>query len=546
MVVGPTNKWMVTVAVMLGTIMEVLDTTAVNVSLPHMQGSLSAGLDEITWVLTSYLVSNAVVLPISGWLASVFGRRRFFLSCLFLFTASSVACGGAPSLEALILFRVLQGLGGGAMVPTAQAILMETFPQEEQGMAMAAFGMGVVTAPIIGPTLGGWITDNYGWRWIFYINVPVGMAAFAMTALYVFDPPYIRRRLARIDYLGLALIVLGIGALQVVLDKGEREDWFTSDWLTSLAIISATALVAFTVWALQAAEPVVDLSPLRAGPFAAGVVIITLVAYGLFGSSVLLAIFLQNLMGYTAMQTGLVIAPGAVASMLAMPLVGRLINLVDVRLIVGTGMVLNAVGLLLMSRFTLDLSFWQFVWPRVIQGVGLGAIFVPLSTAALGVIPKERMGNASGIYNLMRNIGGSFGIAVATTLLSRRGQLHQTHLVPHVNPFDAGAQERLAAVAQAFAAGGSDPVTAGQQALGAIYGQVHQQASYMAYMDNFWLMAVLFVLLLLTLPFLGSGRPRAAQAPEAEKGRVTSRERSRFNVQGATSKAHEGKGRLAR
>lgn len=524
MAVGPTNKWMVTVAVMLGTIMEVLDTTAVNVSLPHMQGSLSAGLDEITWVLTSYLVSNAIVLPIAGWLASVFGRRRFFLFCLFLFTASSVACGGAPSLEALILFRVLQGLGGGAMVPTAQAILMETFPQEEQGMAMAAFGMGVVTAPIIGPTLGGWITDNYGWPWIFYINVPVGIAAFATTALFVFDPPYIRRRFARIDYLGLALIVLGIGALQVVLDKGEREDWFASDWLTSLAIISATALAAFIVWALQASEPVVDLSALKAGPFAAGVVIITLVAYGLYGSSVLLAVFLQNLMGYTAMQAGLVIAPGALASMLAMPLVGRLINLVDVRLIVGTGMVLNAVGLYLMSRFTLDLSFWQVIWPRVIQGVGLGAIFVPLSTAALGVIPKERMGNASGIYNLMRNIGGSFGIAVATTLLSRRGQLHQAHLVPHVNPFDAGAQERMAAVAQAFAAGGSDPVTAGQQALGAIYAQVQQQASYMAYMDNFWLMAILFVLLLLTLPFLGAGRASAAQAAGAGegKGRVTS------------------------
>jgi DHA2 family multidrug resistance protein len=518
MSMGPMNKWVVTAAVMLGTIMEVLDGTAVSVSLPHMQGSLSASLDEVTWVLTSYLVSNAVILPITGWLASVFGRRRFFLFCLFLFTASSIACGAAPSLEALILFRVLQGLGGGAMVPTAQAILMETFPPEEQGMAMAAFGMGVVTAPIIGPTLGGWITDNYGWRWIFYINLPVGVVAVAMTALFVFDPPYIRRRLARIDYPGLALIVLGIGALQVVLDKGEREDWFASDWLTSLAIVSATALAAFIVWALQAPEPVVDLSALKVGPFAAGVFIITLVGFGLYGSSVLLPVFLQNLMGYTAMQAGLVIAPGAVASMLAMPLVGRLINRVDVRFIVAAGMVFNAVGLFHMSRFTLDLSFWQFVWPRVIQGVGLGCIFVPLTTAALGAIPKERMGNASGIFNLMRNIGGSFGIAVSTTLLSRRGQLHQTHLVSHVNPFDAITEERIAAVAQAFAAGGSDPLTARQQALGEIYGQVSQQVSYMAYMDNFWLMAILFVLLLLTLPFLGPGRARGAQAAATEKG----------------------------
>ncbi len=437
-----TNKWVVALTVILPTFLEVMDTSVVNVSLPHMQGSLNAGVDEVTWVLTSYLVANAIIIPITGWLASVFGRKRYLIFSVALFVASSLACGAAPSLELLVLARILQGLGGGGLQPLSQAILLETFPPKEHGMAMAVFGMGVVFAPILGPVVGGWITDNWSWRWVFYINLPIGLISVALAALLIHDPPYIRRARIHIDSWGLFLITAGLGCLQVVLDKGEREDWFESNFIITMSIVAVVALILFVIVELRAEHPVVNLRVFKDRTFAAGNVMMFMGFFCMFGSFVLLPLYAQTLMGYTATWAGLVLGPGGIASLIMMPIGGVLMKRgVRPRRLLAVGLLTMAGALWLMSGLNLDADFPAIALPRFIQGFGLGLFFVPLAASTYVNIPKEEMGNASGIFNLLRNLGGSFGIATATTLVSQRSQLHQTFLTENITPFSPALRE---------------------------------------------------------------------------------------------------------
>jgi DHA2 family multidrug resistance protein len=498
------NPWLVALAVMLGTFMEVLDTTITNVALPHIAGSLSAGVDESTWVLSSYLVSNAIVLPASGWLALRFGRKRFLMTCIVLFTLSSLACGVATSLTMLIVCRVLQGLGGGALQPISQAILLESFPRRLHGMANAVFGVGVVIAPIIGPTLGGWLTDNYSWRWCFYINLPVGVLALLLIQSFVFDPHYIRqRRPARIDYIGLGLLAVGLGCLQIVLDKGQREDWFESAWLMKFAVVAAVALVLLVVWELRVAHPIVDLRALRDRNLALGVLMMFGFGAALYGSTVLYPILLQTLLGYTAMLSGLALSPGGIATLICMPICGRLIGRIDARALIACGFVTCATALFWMSGFNLQMAFSNAVWPRVLLGMGLAFTFVPLTTVTFATISRETMGNATGIYNLMRNLGGSAGIAVVTTLLARRAQFHQSVLVAHVNAYNPGVNSALQQIGQILqTAVPPAPVVAPPTALALLYGEVQRQTTMQAVVDVFWLLGVVLAVMLVGLFFL--------------------------------------------
>jgi DHA2 family multidrug resistance protein len=508
-----TNKWVVALTVILPTFLEVMDTSVVNVSLPHMQGSLSAGVDEVTWVLTSYLVANAIIIPITGWLASVFGRKRYLIFSITIFTASSLLCGAAPSLEILVLARILQGLGGGGLQPLSQAILLETFPVKEHGMAMAVFGMGVVFAPILGPVVGGWITDNWSWRWVFYINLPVGLIAVAMAAFLIHDPPYIRRAKIHIDSWGLFLITVGLGCLQVVLDKGERDDWFASDFILMMSIISAVALILFVIVELRVKHPVVNLRVFKDRTFAVGNLMMFMGFFCLFGSFVLLPLYAQTLMGYTAMWAGLVLGPGGVASLFIMPVGGTLMKKgAKPRHLLTLGLLTMAFALWLMSGLNLDADFQSIALPRFIQGFGLGLFFVPLAASTYINIPKEQMGNASGIFNLLRNLGGSFGVAVATTLLSQRSQLHQTFLTENVTPFSSPLREYGQHLQQLMPS--LDPSgMRSLRALAMIYQEVQRQASMLAFNDIFWLFAWLTAILA-PLTFLMK-RPKRTAAPDA-------------------------------
>ncbi len=483
------NKWVIALTVMLPTFIEVMDTSVVNVSLPHIQGSLSAGLDEVTWVLTSYLVSNAIIIPITGWLSNVFGRKRYLLFSLVLFTGSSVICGSAPTLKILVLARILQGIGGGGLQPISQAILLESFPQEEHGMAMAVFGMGVILAPILGPVVGGWITDNWTWRWVFYINVPIGILAVFLAMLFVYDPPYIKRGKVYIDKWGLFLLTVGLGSLQVVLDKGERKDWFNSHFIVYLSIIAAVALILFVIIELKIKHPVVDLRVFKDRTFAAGNFIMYTGYFCLFGSIVLLPVYLQNLMGYTAFWAGLVLGPGGIASFLIMPVTGALMKKgVSPRNLLAVGLATMAYSLYLMAGFNLQADFMAVSWPRIVQGFGMGLFFVPLAAATFANIPKEKMGNASGIFNLIRNLGGSFGVAFSTTVLSQRSQFHQNFLVEHITPYNKVFQQRFAEVYQWLKL--HDPSFASPvKVLAVFYKEILRQASMLAFNDVFWLFA---------------------------------------------------------
>lgn len=483
------NKWVVALTVMLPVFIEVMDASVVNVSLPHIQGSLNAGLDEVTWVLTSYLVSNAIVIPITGWLSSVFGRKRYLMFSLIMFTVSSLACGSAPSLEFLVVARVIQGLAGGALQPISQAILLETFPPVEHGMAMAIFGMGVVMAPITGPVVGGWITDHWSWREIFYINLPVGVLALSMALVVIKDPPYIKRGVMGVDKWGLFLLCIGLGCLQIVLDKGEREGWFESDYIVTLSAISLFALSAFVVVELKAEHPVVDLKVFRDRSFSAGNAIMFLGFFSLFGTLVLLPLYLQKLMGYTAFWAGLVLGPGGIASFCIMPVVGTLIRKgISPRTFLGIGLLVSAISINFMSRFNLQAGFWELSWPRVILGFGMGMFFVPLTTATFAHIPKPQMGNATGIYNLLRNLGGSFGVAFATTILTQRAQVHQLFLVENITPFDPEFQSRFVQLFKWLSVYRPE-MASPQGVLALIYQEVQRQANMLAFNDAFWVLS---------------------------------------------------------
>ncbi len=504
------NKWVVALTVMLPTFIEVMDTSVVNVSLPHIQGSLNAGLDEVTWVLTSYLVSNAIIIPMSGWLAGIFGRKRYLLFSLVIFTFSSIVCGAAPSLEVLVLFRILQGLGGGGLQPLSQAILLETFPPKEHGIAMAVYGMGVVLAPILGPVVGGWITDNWSWRWVFYINLPAGILAVAMAVLSVHDPAYIRRRVIRIDTWGLFLLTVGLGCLQIVLDKGEREDWFSSHFIITLSVIAIVSLMLFVLVELRVPHPVVNLRVFKDRSFAAGNIIMFAGFFCLFGSIVLLPLYLQNLMGYTALWAGLVLGPGGMASFLIMPVAGVLMKKgFNPRNLLAVGLCASAYSLWLMAGFSLDGDFMTFTWPRVVQAFGMGLFFVPLSAATYVNIPKEETGNASGVFNLLRNLGGSFGVAFSTTVLAQRSQVHQSFLVEHVTPYNPAFQEFFAKVRLWFEA--HQPVVhvlPEKAPIAVAYREVLRQANMLAFNDTFWLLAIATLALIpLTLIFRRANTP---------------------------------------
>jgi MFS transporter, DHA2 family, multidrug resistance protein len=508
------NKWLITIAVMAGTFMEIIDTTVVNVALPHMAGSLSAGVDEATWVLTAYLVSNAIVLPITGWLSALFGRKRFLMICLVLFTVASMLCGSAPNLESLIVFRIFQGIGGGALQPISQAILLESFPVQERGMAMAVWGIGVIFAPIIGPLLGGWITDNLSWRWAFYINLPIGILSLVMTALFIYDPEYIKKQKAgSIDYIGLAFLVVGLGCLQVVLDKGEREDWFSSAFIVRLAIMSITALILLIYWELKTRHPVVDLRLFKERNYAAGVTIFFFFGFVLYGSIMLLPLYLQTLMGYDATLAGWALAFGGIGSLLVLPIVGRLTQIIDGRWLVGAGLLINALAVYMMSNYNTQIDFFTAWFPRFVQGFGLGTTFVSLTTLTMARISQEKMGNATGIFNLMRNLGGSFGIAAATTLLARRAQLHQSRLVEHLTPLDAPFQVWQHRMSEVIP--GLPPNWHWwqyPQPMGALYLEVQRQAQMLAYGDDYWFFTLVF-LALLPLVFLMRRAPRTAEGP---------------------------------
>lgn len=502
----------VAIAVMLATFMEVLDSTVVNVSLPHIAGSLGATIDESTWVLTSYLVSNAIILPATGWFSQLFGRKRFYMSCVAAFTISSFLCGLAPSLTWLIILRVLQGFSGGALQPISQAILLECFPLRRRGMGMAIFGIGVVFAPIIGPTLGGWITDNYSWRWIFYINIPVGVLALLMSEMYVVDPPYLRRGVAKIDYMGLGLLALGIGALQVVLDTGQKHDWLQTSWILQLTIISVVSIIALILWERYTAHPIIDLSVFRVRNFAPGVLLIFTLGIALYGSMVLLPVFLQTLLGYSATQSGLALSPGGIGTLIFMPIVGYLVGRRDARLLILFGMITLAASMFLMSHYNLDIGFWNVVWPRVLMGIGLAFLFVPLSTVTFGFIHRNQMGTGTGLFNLMRNIGGSVGIAGVTTMLARRTQYHQARLVESTSPYNPVFQQWLHDATAALVAKGHSYLASQKIALGITYGIIQRQAAAMAFVDTFWLLGVI-MLALIPVIFIMRRPPRHNGGP---------------------------------
>jgi DHA2 family multidrug resistance protein len=419
--------------------------------------------------------------------------------CVALFTVSSVLCGLAPSLGMLIFFRVLQGLGGGALQPVSQAILVETFPREKQGMAMAIFGMGVVVAPIIGPTLGGWITDNYSWRWIFFINIPIGILAVLLTAALVFDPPYLVRRSFRdglkIDYMGLGLLATGLGSLEVVLDEGQREDWFSSHFIVTFAAIMAVSLVAVVVWELRQEHPVIDFRILKERNFMLCTVSMLVLGFVLYGSTSLLPLFLQTLLGYTALLSGLVLSPGGLVVIVFLPIVGLLLRRFQARWLVVFGVLTSVLGLFLMARFNLDIDYRAALWSRIVQSSGLAFLFVPISTVAFAFIPKERTSYATGLFNLARNVGGSAGIATVTTLLVRRAQFHQQTLVSHLTPYDSAYRNSLAGATQLLHAHGATIPDAAAQAQGMLYGSMLRQSNMLAFADAFWVMAMLFLLI---------------------------------------------------
>jgi MFS transporter, DHA2 family, multidrug resistance protein len=501
------NPWIVTAAVMLATFMEILDTTVVNVSVPHLAGNMGATVEEGTWVVTSYLVSNAIILPMSGWLANRLGRRNMLLACVTGFTITSVMCGMATSLESLILFRVLQGLTGGGLQPLAQAVLLETFPPKQHGSAMAAFGLGIILAPILGPTLGGWITDNYSWRWIFYLNLPVGVISVLMISAFVHDPHYIgKNKTGGIDLWGIGFLALGFGMLQVVLDTGQRKDWFGSTQIRVFAALCVFGLVALVVRELTTAHPIVDLRVLKDRTFSAGVTIMTMLGFVLYASLMLLPIFLQTLLNYPALQSGLALSPRGIGSLFMMPIAGQLTNRYDPRKLIAFGVVIGGWTMFSLSHLNLNAGYWDIFWPQVIQGGAMAFLFIPLMATSMSGISREKMGNATSIYNLMRNIGGSFGIATMTTFLARRGQVHQNQLVSHITPYDHGTQMTFRGMQAWFQMHGSNSVEASRKAMGAIYGMVQQQAALLSFVEAFWVMGVIFLCMLPLVLMLRNAR----------------------------------------
>jgi len=508
------HKWLVALAVMLGTVLEVLDTSIVNVSLPHMQGSFSASIDEIAWVVTSYLVANGVMIPMTGWISARFGRKRYFITSVATFVAASAACGAAQSLGQIVLFRLAQGVAGAAMIPSSQAILMETFSPEEQQMAMATWGVGLMIAPILGPTLGGWITDNWNWRWNFYINVPIGVLALLMVYAFVHDPPYLRQKRAaggRVDWVGIGCLVLGLGLTQLVLDRGQRADWFAAHWVVEATACAGIALITLVVNELKFAQPIVDLRILKNRAFSIAVLLMVVLSATLWGSGLLMPIFLQELMGYTAWRAGLLMVPRAAAAMFSMFAVGQLARLrVDTRPMIGLGFLLAAIGLWCMGQWNLEVSPQVVAFDSMVLGAGLGMLFPVLAAVGFSGIPRERMGYAASLFNLMRNTGAAMGISYLTNMLVNYEQVHQSRLVEHFSVFDAWRISQRGAAMPATPHFGfmNELVTGQKQGLGRMYEMVTAQAAILSFDDLYRILAALMLVMVPAFLFLRSARTK--------------------------------------
>src|SRR5580700_8700399 len=514
---GHINPWVIALTVTLATFMEVLDTSIANVALPHISGNLSAAADESTWVLTSYLVSNAIVLPLSGWFSSLIGRKKFYMICVAIFTVSSFLCGLAPSLGVLVLFRVLQGIGGGGLQPSEQAILNDTFSLEKRGMAFAVYGLAVVVAPTIGPWLGGWITDNFSWRWIFYINVPVGIISLLLTSVLISDPPYMKRASLksgfRIDYIGIGLISLGLGSMQIILDKGQRDDWLSSGFIQVFFALMLIGLIAGIVWEWRHKHPVVDLKMLKDRNFAISTIAMFFLGFVLYSSTVLIPQFLQEMLGYTAELAGKALSPGGAVIMLMMPVVGILVSKLDTRILVTFGCTVSAIALFWMAGWDLQLDYSHAVRARMLQSFGLAFLFIPINVAAFAYVPKEKTNMGTGIINLARNIGASVGIATVTTMLDRRTQFHQSRLTENANDYSAAYHNMLNGLQTKLVAAGSTAAHATAQAHGMIYNTVQRQAVMLAFIDNFKMLGVVFLAVIQVLLMMKKPRAPAGGVP---------------------------------
>jgi DHA2 family multidrug resistance protein len=504
---GKTNPWLIAFTVSLATFMEVMDTSIANVALKHIAGSVGADQSESTWVLTSYLVSNAIVVPISGWLSSVFGRKKFYMTCVAIFTISSFLCGIAPTLGILLAARVLQGIGGGGLAPSEQAILTDTFPAAQRGMAFAVYGIAVVVAPAVGPALGGWITDTISWRWIFFINIPVGIVSLIMTSMLVKDSENAKKEQAKttrggvkVDYVGFAFVALGLGCLQVVLDKGQQDDWFGSAFITTFAVLSVIGILGAIFWELCVSKnPIVDLPLFRDRSFLFTNVMMFSTLFILQSTTVLLPQFVQQILPYDATHAGLILMPGGFLLMAMMPVIGFLVKKIQPKYLIATGFLVMSAAMFHLSGFVPDMSFKSLALARMFQGLGFAFLFVPINTLAYANLPEGKSNNASALINLFRNLGGSVGISVATTLLARHAQTHQDRLVTHLTATAYSFQSRLGEIAQRFQMFGADSATASKRALASMANVLHRQSEVFAYLDTFIvLMCFCFAAALLT------------------------------------------------
>jgi len=513
------NPWIIAVTVTLATFMELLDTSIANVSLPHIAGGLSTGQDESTWVLSSYLVANAVVLPLSAWLSRLMGRKNYYMLSVALFTASSLLCGLAPSLGWLIFFRVLQGTGGGGLAPVEQAILVDTFPAEKRASAFAVYSIAIVTAPVIGPTLGGWITDSYSWRWVFFINIPMGLLSLLLSGALISDPPqFTRERRAnkgklRVDYIGILLVAVGFGCLEVVLDKGEREDWLQSSFIVAFLVTAVVALVVGVIWELTRKDPVIDLTLLKERNFALASALYFMLFFIVFANTLLVPLMLQNLFGYTATDAGLVLSPGAMVIVVLTPLMVMILKKVQPRWMMALGFMICAFASFSMTRLDLNGDYNSFVIPRMVLGLGIAFIFVPLNLTAYSYLPPEKNNRASSLINLFRNLGGSFGVAFVATMLARRSQFHQSVLGAHVSAYDQAAGGTLRDITGKLVSAGLPPGEALTRAQALIYATVQKQSALLAFLDVFWLLCLLAlaaIALVLLIKNTRRGAPAAA------------------------------------
>ncbi len=507
------NRYLIAIAVTLAAVLELVDTSIVNVAIPHMMGTLGATLDEIAWVSTSYIIANVIVIPMSSWLSSFFGRRRYLTGSILLFVAASFFCGAATSLWGLVFWRVIQGLGGGALLSTAQTTIFESFPPEERGMGQAIFGMGVMVGPTLGPTLGGYIVDAYAWPWIFYINVPLGIAAAWLVWTYVRNAAH-QVRATSIDVVGIVLLATAVGSLQWMLERGERLDWFESRFVVTLACTSLFSAIALVWHELRTPEPIIDFRILKSRQLAPGVLFASFLGLALYGSVFVLPVFLQSLHGYTAWQTGQVILPGALASAFTMALMGRLASKLDARPLIVTGSLLFLASMYFLSRITLDAGQGELFWPLILRGVGLGLIFVPLTNATVAGLPVTSIGQGTGLFNLMRQLGGSLGIAIMATLLSRFSSTEKAVLTEHVGSYDALTAERVAVLTRGMIARGADALLAKQQALAALDHQISAQASVLAFSRLYLISGVLLVAALPLLLIWRTGRSTGRAAAD--------------------------------